>query len=192
MAVDEHGEDATLAGLDEDTPVLAVADKGGDFSLVDTFKSELDELASNKEVFIPVKGYERTGLQIKYHLPEHGKELDMLGRKVQREAQDNYTRNLLISIDTMIYLCSGIYVQPPDVEAPVMLDPENTGSPAGFDDRLAELMGMDPGSPHTARNVVKRLFGGNEMMLLAHAERLQRWLQNTKADLNAELWQLGE
>lgn len=175
---------------DDDTPVQAFSIGAGN-SLIDVFKQELAELASAESVLIPVKGYERTGMQIKYSMPENGKVLDDIARRVMREHKDAYNRNLYTTMDTMIRLCDGIYVQPDDVPEPVMLDPYETGEACQFDETLANLMGMN-GSTGSARSVVRRLFGGNDLAILAHGERLGRWLQNTKADVESEIWELGE
>jgi hypothetical protein len=160
-------------------------------SLFDMLKQEVQELTESKEVFIPVAGYERTGLAIKYHLPDSGKELDIIGRKVMRDYKDQFSRNLYIGIDSMIYLCSGLYVKPPEVDEYVELDPEMIGEPVQFDRRMAEFLEMDP-ERSNARAVVKRIFGGNDMAVISHAEKLNRWLLNTQTDLTLELWQVGE
>ena len=160
-------------------------------SIVDLLQADMQELAETKEAYIPVKGYERVGLQVCYHLPDRGKELDQIARKVQREVKDNYNRNITIAIDTMIHLCSGLYVQPAGVTERVMLDLDHTGEPVMFDEKLAEMLGIES-QVSTAREVVRKLFGNNEMMIISHAEKLNRWLQNTKADLSLEIWQQGE
>ena len=192
----EQGESADWSEVGEEDPappVRQLETEGGGISqsLLDTFQAELDEIASTKSVMIPVKGYEKTGLQVRYGMPENGKHLDQLARRVQREYKDAFSRNLYIAIDTMIDLCEGIYVQPEDVPEPVMLDPHDTGEPCEFDVTLAELMGMN-GMSGSARQVVRRLFGNNDFAVMAHAEKLSRWLQNTKADLELEFWQTGK
>src|SRR6266545_352917 len=160
-------------------------------SVVDLLKQDLQELVSEHDVLIPIEGYESSGLQVKYGMPEGGKELDNIARKVAREYKDAYSRNLYTAIDTMIHLCTGLFVLPRDiVNEPVMLDPQETGSPCRFDMYLAEIFGWDSGQM-TARQVVRKLFGGNEMAIVRHAEKLSRWMQNTKANLNLEIWQLG-
>lgn len=161
-----------------------------DPSIVDLLKADLDDLASNKEAYIPILGYEKTGLAVKYHLPETGKQLDAIARKVNTETKDQYYRNLNTSIDTMIFLCDGLYVKPAGVEDYVMLDPQELGEPVRFDARMAEIVGISADSP--ARAVLRKIFDGNEMAILNHTERLGRWLNNTKADLTTELWQMGE
>jgi hypothetical protein len=92
-------------------------------SVIDLLQADMKELAEAKEAFIPVKGYERAGLQACYHMPASGKELDAIGRKVQREIKDNYTRNMVIAMDTMIYSVQVSAVQPAGVPEPVMLIP---------------------------------------------------------------------
>ena len=184
-----------LGNEDKATPVQEVEQERPPFSeasVMDLLQADMQELAETKEAYIAVKGYERTGLQIRYHLPNRGKELDEIARRVQREFKDSYSRNIGIAIDTMIHLCDGIYVQPEGVPEPVMLDPDNTGYPAEFDEKLAGIMGMDTTEVQSARQVLRRLFGNNEMAILAHAEKLNRWLQNTKTDLSLEVWQMGE
>jgi hypothetical protein len=146
---------------------------------------------------IPLVGFEKAGLRVKYRMPESGKELDGIARKVIREHKDTFSRNLYTAIDTMIILCEGLFVLPVadleldgQPEEPQPLDPDNSGEPARYDEKLAEIMGFSDTS--TAREVVRKLFGGNDMAIIAHAEKLSRWLANTKADLNVEFWQLGE
>jgi len=179
--------------IDDEVPPVQGFSPGADFSILDTFKQELQELESAEDVYIPVKGYEQTGLQIKYRMPESGAQLERIGRTVTRNFKTPYDRNLYIAIDTMLYLCEGLYVQPEGVDEPVMLDPEETGSPCNFDEYLARIMGMETnGQAPTGRAVLRRLFGNNELAIITHSERLNRWLANTKADLNAEIWQLGE
>lgn len=193
----DHELDTKVSG---DTPVQGFETNGapsddvapfGEASVMDLLKADYEELSESRETFIQVKGYERAGLQILYHLPENGKELDGIARKVQREFKDSYSRNLNTAIDTMIYLCSGLYVQPTGIEKPVTLDPDHDEVPVQFDEKLAELLGFE-GQVTSARQVVRKLFANNDMMIIAHAEKLNRWLQNTKADLSLEVWQLGE
>lgn len=178
---------------DEDTPVLPFEQQGPfqESSLVDQLRADLAEITANETVYIPVIGYERTGLQVKYHLPENGKILDAITRKVFREHRDIYSRNLFTSMDMMIALCAGLYVQPPEVDVPVELDPQLSGSPVQFDERLAEIIGLN-GDRITARGVVRKLFAGNDLAIMDHAQKLDRWLRNTSADLTTDWGQMGE
>lgn len=163
-------------------------------SIVDLLQQDLQDIQERKDVFIPILGYEKTGLQARYRMPESGKELDNIARKVSRQYPDQYSRSIYTAIDTMINLCMGLYVKPPDLEEvtdPVELDPKSTGQAACFDQYLASILSFNGAGDMRARQIVKRLFGGNDAAIMNHAERLNRWLMNTKADLNAEMWQLS-
>lgn len=161
-------------------------------SIVDLLNEEAAEISNIKFVHIPILGYEKTGLTARYHMPENGKELEKINRKAEREFKDTYSRSLTSSLDTMIHLCDGLYVNPNNDPEPVELDPDMIGYPVRFDERCAEIFGWaEPGM--TARTVVKRLFNGNDLAILSHGEKLSRWLHNAKADVTRELWQeLGE
>lgn len=165
---------------------------GQDTSIVDMLKQEYQEVANTKDVYIPIPGYKKTGLAAKYHLPEHGKVVSQIADKVMRDERDQYTRNLLIGMDLMINLCDGLYVNPSydKVDGYVMLDPDESGYAVDFGDpRLAEIVqaGADVGT----RGVLRKLFGGNDTAIIAHAEKLNRWLADTKADLSVAGWLSG-
>jgi len=156
-------------------------------SYVDLLRKDFDELQAADTVYIKVPGYESSGLQVKYHSPDSGAELNDIARKVQREEKDVYARNIKVAMDTMIYLCDGLYVQPIDVDEPVMLDVQEVGEPVRFDYRLCESLNWP--LDLTSRGIVRKLFDGNDMALLSHAEKLNRWLMDRKANLDLELWQ---
>jgi hypothetical protein len=164
-------------------------DKGN--SVLDLLKQDHDEIAASSEVFIRVVGYDKSGLQVKYRLPESG-ELATIGKKIERQHKDMFARNLYIAMDTMIALCEGIYVQPEGVEEPVGLDFEESGEPCGFDERLAVHLGMDGETSITARDVVRRVFDNRDFAIISHAEKLNRWLVDAKADVDKEFWEVGE
>lgn len=181
----------------DEEPTSIVTPIGASPSYVDLLRQEYQELIDSEDVMIPIAGFEKVGLRVRYRMPESGKELDGIARKVMREHKDNFSRNLYTAMDTMITLCEGLYVLPVaelDLEGqpqePQPLDPSNSGEPARYDEKLAEIMGF--GEVNSAREVVRKLFGKNDMAIINHAEKLSRWLANTKADLDVEFWQLGE
>jgi hypothetical protein len=161
-------------------------------SIVDLIKADLRELEESEEVYIPISGFGRTNLAAKYKLPESGKQLDIIARNVMRDQKDQYDRNLHIAVRTMILLNDGLYVKPDGVEEYVQLDPEETGIPISFKDgsRFHEVFGWPADT--TPLNAMRHLFGNNEVALLAHSEKLARWMRDTKADLTIELWDMGE
>lgn len=175
------------------TPVGAASDEPArSVSYVDLLKQDMQALTEAEEVFIKVPGYGKSGLQIKYRLPESGAELDKIARKVNREEKDTFKRNLLNAIDMMIHLCEGLYVQPGDEPEPIPFDPEGTGEPVFFDAGLAGVLNMNGTDAMRGRSIVKRLFNNNDFAIVNHAERLNRWLMDTSANLDQEFWQSGE
>lgn len=164
----------------------------GDKSILDLLKADYKELAEHKDVTIPIAGWERSGLAIRYRLPDSGIELDAVARKVNQQfpRQEQYKRGYFTAVDTMIRLCEGLYFKhPEDASIWVELDPKETGAPLDLGDgeELSPIFGWN-GGVSSARDVVKKLFGGNEIAVLNHATQLQRWLTDTKADLGTQLW----
>jgi len=200
-----------MTDVDYDTQVepepplpVGVSDEGGavhpvneSHSIVDLLRKDAEEVANTKDVYIPIKGYERSGLAARYHTPESGKQLDAIASKVTRETKNLYERNLFIGMDTMAALCIGLYARDEEAvnddnpDGRVAIDPNQTGMPLTFKDSdLAEVFGWsDIKSP---RQLIKRLFGGNDIAVNDHAARLNRWLTDSNMDVNAALWQTGE
>lgn len=178
-------------GTTQDEPPQTV-----EMSVVDLLKKDLTELEESTDVFIPVPGYESSGLAVNYRLPTSGKELDAIMQRVFKQTKDNYERGINTALDTMISLCLGLWVQLPDMEERQPLDFDKSGIPVRFDDRLPKNLGWElpPGeTTWRARLVVRKLFANNELAIGTHVEKLQRWLQNTKIDIQSEYWEsLGE
>lgn len=168
----------------------------GDKSILELLKADYQEIAAIKDVHIPIIGWERTGLALRYRLPESGAELDRIARKVFQEVpkNDQYRRGYTIAMDTMIAMHEGLYVKPSGIPDYVELDPEERGMPLTLADaeELSVIFGWDANSITTARQVLRKLFSNNDMALINHAEKFQRWMVDTKTDINTELWSLGE
>lgn len=193
MPITDMNDEANIDLQLDDLPSNGSESSSGstfDPSLVDLLKRDVEEASKIEDVLIPVAGYSYSNLSIKYRMPEEGgKELDFIARKVFRETRDDYDRNVRIAIDTIVTLCEGLYVQPEDVPEPVAFDPDNEGTPVRFDQRLAKVFGMEDNTG--ARALVRRLFAGNDLVIITHAEKLSRWIMDKKADLESEVWQLG-
>jgi hypothetical protein len=166
-----------------------------DKSIVDLLKQDYEDVATDHIVYLPITGWERTGLAIKYRHPHSGVELDAVARKVFQEIPRNeqYNRGFAVALDTIIKLNEGLYVKPPGAKNYVELDPEEAGRALDLGDgeKLSPIFGWN-GEVKSARDVVRKLFGNNHLSIIAHSEKLQRWLVDTKADLNTEIWQMGE
>lgn len=187
MDIDETTTDEPVEPLETGAEHFSKSDA----SLMDALLQEYKELSETKDTYIPVVGYNSTGLSIRYRMPESARELAELEKKVNRQTTDKLDRNMNMAIDTMLLLCLGLYVRHPDkVDVYVELDPAMEGSPVGLDDRLVTAMQWE--GITTARQTVRKLFRNNEMAILSHAEKLSRWLGDSKADLSVEMWQVGE
>jgi hypothetical protein len=159
-------------------------------SLVGLIKQDIDEIAQSRSVFIKLPGYAGSGLCIKFRVAREG-ETTAIARKVEtqeRAKKSNDERiGILTAMDTIITLCDGFYVKPADVDEEVMLDPDDTGVPIRFDDRLCGLIGLPESTP--ARDILRKLFDNNEMAILNFADKLGRWLTDTRTDVSREVWQ---
>ena len=160
----------------------------GGTSVVDLLQQDLKEITQSRDVYIPVPGYDKSRLMVKYRLPENSKELAEVAQKVERQYKTVFERNLYTVLDTMIVLCEGLYVQPEGADQPVMLDQENIGEPVRFDSRLAGYINMNGSDEQTARNVVRKLFDNRDFAMISHGEKLNRWLMTTKAESENEFW----
>jgi hypothetical protein len=157
-------------------------------SIVDLIKQDVSDLEEITDVLIPVPGYESSHLTIRYRLPK-GKELDELVTKNSRETKDEYYRGINTAMDSMILLCTGIFVQPPDHDEPIQLD--INGQPVKLNATLATFLNWS--EMKSSREVVRYLFRGNDLAIGAHSARLQKWLVDVKADVSSTVWdQMGE
>jgi len=182
------GDEPAVGGEDTRTPPNGKVEEP---SIVDLLKQDFDELASATSVHIPIVGYDKARLTAKYHMPKRSTDIDEINRRVAKDmkGQSAFARSVRTGIETMIFLCEGLYVRPEGMEEPEPLDPYNTGEVADFGS-LANIFGWD----NTPRvyDMVRRLFANNDMAILSHVEKLNRWLMDAKADLTLEFWQTGE
>ncbi len=188
----------TIEDLNED-PVQPLSEEAvqhpanASSAIIDLLKQDAEDVSNPQDVYIPINGWERTGLAARYRLGK-GKELEQIAIKVDRKFSDRSDKNLYTGIDTMILLCTGLFIKSDEAvteENPdgwVELDPNNTGSALTYsDDGLAAIFGWE-NEVQTARELVRKLFGKNDLATNDHAARLSRWLVNTKSKVNAALW----
>ncbi len=161
-------------------------------SIVDLLRKEAEEVAKPEPAYIPVTGYEGSGLAIRYQMPDKPKELNNLASKIERETKDQYDRNLMLGIDTMLRLSDGLFVRS---EEAVSEDNPEGWVELGFDlkdtNKLCDTFGFPAEIANNARQTVRALFG-NDLKINDHSARLQRWLLDSKVSVNASLWVSGE
>jgi hypothetical protein len=182
-------EDQPSLGETSEFAASGLPDETG--SLLDALAAERDEMAAERETFIPIPGYGRDSgviMLVKYRLLG-GEEIAGIGRKVQREFRKSqqYERILYASIDTMIAACEGFYAQRgtngEKLELPLYHYDTELAKALKFEDQI------DPNQP--ARSVVIALFGGNMIAIQQHTLLLGRWMGDTTMDATAEFLDQG-
>lgn len=172
---------------DEATPLLHEIEEEADApnSLMEQLRAKREEIASTRDVFIPITGYEVVGLQARYNLLERPQIVE-IGNKVLKETKDRSERQMLILIDTIIQATEGFYTQRTGDSDPVPLE-DDAGNHVRLWGQLAQYLG---GQSATARDALHFVFGNNEFAIGGHGIVLNRWMGNTSIDVDSEL--LGE
>lgn len=176
--------------LDDSAPdiaegaIRASGGAGDDTSLLDALATQRDELAASREVYIPIPGYEKSGMQMlaRYRLVS-GEEIAAIGKKVTREytKRQTYERNLYASIDLMISACTGVFVERDGEKIQLK---HNGVEIDGYNQSLAEALKFDGG---TSRLVVLGVFGNNIVAVQQHSMLFGRWMSDTSTDVMGEL-----
>lgn len=149
------------------------------------------ETADDHETFITIPGYESSGITLmaKYRLLS-GQEVERIAKKAMgKNRKRNFEVGLQAAMDTMAHACVGIYIQRDEDPEPVPLtlggDPIlNYGDP-----KLKEGLKLTDFA-NTTRKVIIEVFCNNELAVMNHSIKLQRWFGNTNSELDDEF--LGE
>jgi hypothetical protein len=168
------------------TPLLPAEEQPN--SLLDQLAAKRRDVSENREVLIPVPGYEAPPLLlIKYRLLE-GTDIDRIGRNMRQDRSGRWDKQLNAMFGLMTMAVLGVFV---DVDGGGTTQPLTiNGVPVTqFSTELAQGLGYAtelPESP-TSANVIFGLFGNNELAIAEHCARLNRWMSNTSADVNETL-----
>jgi hypothetical protein len=179
---------------EDDNRVPTLADVSGineqPDDLLDQLAAKRQEVAENKETFIPIPGYDREPpiLLARYRLLD-GPEIQRLTTKVMRETKNKWDRNMNMAVDTFIAACTGIYVDLGDSgSAPQPLQYQKQPVTGFNADLAAALRFADKiADPNLARNVVFGLFANNDVAIAQHNAMLNRWMGNTSIDITQEM-----
>lgn len=159
----------------------------GPQSLMEQLRARREEVASTKETFIPVPGYEEVGLQVQYRLMDRP-EVEKIGRKLRKQGvKDRGQFQMLALVDVIIAATEGFYVQIGGHTAPLTYGDD--GPHITRWEKLAEFLGYN-GDGQTARDALYWCFAGNEFAVGNHGITLNRWFGNTGSEVDAEF--LGE
>ena len=176
----EVNDEVTQVGIAD-----VVASDGAPDSLFEQLRQAREATAEDTDMFLAIPGYKEKGIHLyaKYQLLD-GTALARIGRKVQH-IKDRWQRNLLAATDTIVASCTGMYVdleEEGNEEGYTQLTAD--GTPInGYSDELAAKMNIQSNS---ARGVVFGMFAGNELAVVQHSMRLQRWMGNTNLSVDED------
>jgi len=150
----------------------------------------MDNLRAEREVETPdtadinIPGY-RDKFVARYRVVP-GKIVADLGKRVQRQFNDQYEQNVWATVDLIIAANIGLFYRNFEIEDPdqqlVPLDPEHEiGDPMAValtfsDPSTAEMLHL---TTQTARDLVYQVFKENDTAILAHGITLSRWMADT-------------
>jgi hypothetical protein len=154
-------------------------------TIMDRLRAQRDAQTQDVTCFITVPGYK--GLMKAEYSVLDSTEMTMIGRKIQRQYKDDGDRQINAIMDILIRANQGLYYVEED-NSLTHIDPDNSGDPLTYGDpRTAEYFGFDS---ETARGSLLGVFQFNEMSLLAHGLKLNRWYEDTSKDVDETF--LGE
>lgn len=167
-------------------------DAQGPQSLADQLRAKRTEIADTRETLIPIIGYgDPVVLSTKHKLMDR-RDIEAIGRRVNRETKDRGERNMRILVDQIIDSTVGFYYQRVDDQEPLQLQDDSGATVQGWD-HLALYLGWEgptPGNPSVVRTALYFVFGDNEFAIGQYGITLNRWMGNTAFDVDQEF--LGE
>ena len=148
-------------------------------TIMDRLRAQRDEQTRDVTCFITVPGYKGL-MKAEYNVLD-STEMTMIGRKIQRQYKDDGDRQINAIMDILIRANQGLYFVEEDGGL-TAIDPDEAGYPLKYSDpRTAQYFGFESA---TARQSLLGVFQHNEMSLLAHGMKLNRWYEDTSKDVD--------
>lgn len=149
-------------------------------SIKDQLVKERQKTLGATTCYIDVTGY--AGRLVACYRLMDGKELELIGKRVERQAQDQAEKLVWGSADILIAACEGFYLRADDDTLhPLLVEGEHVK----YDENLAEFLDYKE-QVKSARDVVIGLFADNDMALVQHQVRYARWMADPSKDPNQE------
>jgi hypothetical protein len=155
-------------------------------SLMEKLRSKHAEIASKKTIDIPLPGYDDM-LITRYRVLDVRNDINRISQRVQKERGSQLSQALSAAMDSMIASCVEIFTTRDGQLVPLSESFGPDHPAVRYDESLAEFMDFKIDS---ARDLILQLFGGNEPMIMDHAQMLSRWMSDTTREVNDEF--LGE
>jgi len=154
-------------------------------SMMDTLRQKRNELVEGSDTYLDIPGY--SGLLVGRYSLLDSEEVVKIGKRVERQFKDKRMRGLYGSVDIIAQACQGLYYRTEDTGELQPVDPDGTGTPLTYDQRLATELGFEA---TTAREVIFGVFADNDIAILKHGGDLNAWFADTSRNANESF--LGE
>lgn len=181
---DEQGTGEDEARVLPLSPAEAVAEGFPEHmsSVRDRLRKQRSEVQKRDTCDIDLPGY--SGELVARYKMMGAQELEVIGKKIQRQMKTQADRLLYGSMDTLIAACEGFFLridgQDGDVLHPLTVENE----PVKYDENLAKFLEFPATS---AREVLRGVFADNEMAIVQHAAKHSRWMADPTSDPNSPL-----
>jgi hypothetical protein len=171
-----------MSGIEEERTTPGADTPGS--SLMDRLRAKHQELSERQTIDIPLPGYEDL-LVARYRVLTVKNEISPIAKRVAKESKgDQGVAQLSATLDAMARACVELLTPRDDELVPLSGAFGPDEPPVRYDERLAEFMGWTDVT--NARETILKLFAGNEPMVLAHGNMLQRWMSDTSRDVSNE------
>jgi hypothetical protein len=160
-------------------------------SILDALREARDETATHHETFINIDGYEKSGIELlaRYSLVS-GRELEQIGKWFpQGKRLRTWEVGLAMAMDVMAHACTGIFIRRPEDSEPIPLTVGGEEIVNYGDPKLKTALKLADGLT-TTRQIILGVFCDNELSIVGHSAKLQRWFGNTNANVDDDF--LGE
>lgn len=152
-------------------------------SMMDALRAKHRRITESLTKDIALPGYDGV-LVARYRVLDFQQEIAKIGKRVEVEFKTQAEQALYGAIDTMVLACKELGMWDRDSEEDdhfvsyqsiIGLD-----APVRYGPSLVEAMGWE--KIDTARDVVFKVFGGVETMILGHGAQLNAWFGNVTGD----------
>jgi hypothetical protein len=175
--VEEGVLTATATGQDltPDDPAVSVQDR---------LRKAREEVQENTTIDLTIPGY--GGELVARHRSVDFKEVRDWGREITKNYRDPDEQQMRAAVDVIARTCTGIYLRPNGDNELYPLDPDDSGVPCRFDERLSEFLGFTPESARST-DVVRGVFGDRQLLIVAYQAKISRWLATANQEVDREM-----
>lgn len=179
-AIDDAPEPEGAAGITLPPPPKKPANQ------FDRLKEHRRRLAAGREPLdVAIPGY-NDELVARYRVLDYD-ELQKLRRRGGKMAQaQDPEAELKVTMDTIAAACVGMFVRQEDGSLLLMnecpSDLDLGDEPICYDERLAEVLGIELPTQSKVRSLIYQVFGEEDLLIFGHLERIDGWMSGINED----------